>query len=74
MLYLRYGHVDGDAIGEEGNSFGVGFSLQYRSMIGVKGDYASSPRVSFFDPNATYDRWGLTFFLDPYRLMKKGAD
>ena len=74
MLYLRYGHVDGDAIGEEGNSFGVGFSLQYRSMIGVKGDYASSPRVSFIDPNATYDRWGLTFFLDPYRLMKKGAD
>jgi len=74
MLYLRYGHVDGDAVGEEGNSFGVGFSLQYRSMIGVKGDYASSPRVSFFDPNATYDRWGLTFFLDPYRLMKKGAD
>ena len=76
MLYLRYGHVKGE-VGLDDATFGAGFSLKYRNMIGVKGDYASYPRtadVLFFVPDDTYDRWGLTFFVDPYRLLKKGAD
>ena len=75
MLYLRYGHVDGDAVGTEGSTFGGGFQLKYRNMIGVKGDFASYPRAaSFFVSSDTYDRWGLTFFVDPYRMLKKGTD
>jgi len=77
MLYLRYGHVKGE-VGVDDATFGAGFSLKYRNMIGLRGDYASYPRgagsVIFFVPDDTYDRWGLTFFVDPYRLLKKGAD
>lgn len=72
MLYLRYGHVKGDGIGTDDATFGGGFQLKYRNMVGVKGDYASYPRGIFL--GSDYDRWGLTFFVDPYRLMKKGAD
>ena len=69
MLYLRYGRVDGDWLSNDDDTFGGGFSLKYRNMIGVKGDFASYPRGAFLRDN--YDRWGLTFFVDPYRLLKK---
>ena len=73
MMYLRYGRVDGDWLGNDNEgTFGGGFQLKYRNMIGVKGDYAAYPRGDFL--NFNYDRWGLTFFVDPYRLMKKGAE
>jgi hypothetical protein len=72
MLYLRYGRVDGDALGSDDDTFGAGIALKYRNMIGVRGDYAAYPRGSFLASN--YDRYGITFFVDPYRLMKKRAD
>jgi len=73
MLYLRYGRVDDDPFGVfHGDTFGGGISLKYRNMVGLKGDYASFPRGSLLGKD--YDRWGVTFFLDPYRLMKKGTD
>jgi hypothetical protein len=73
MLFLRYGHVDGDAFDGEGNTYGGGFQLKYRNMVGVKGDFASYPRAGFFS-GTEFERWGHTFFVDPYRLMKKGAN
>ena len=71
MLYLRYGRVDDDLLSNADNTFGGGIQLKYRNMIGVKGDYAAYPRGGFLNDN--YDRWGITFFVDPYRLMKKGT-
>src|SRR6185436_16079307 len=71
MIYLRYGHAEGDEV--EGSSFGFGFSLKYRNMMGVKMDFANAPKVAFFvNGDDHYNRWGLTFFVDPYRLLKKG--
>lgn len=70
ILYLRYGHEGDDFITAEGSTFGVGLQICYRNMVGVKGDWASVPQAAFF--NNDLDRYGLTVFVDPYRLMHKG--
>ena len=65
VFFARVGHVEDNWRNVEGTTFGLGFSLKYRNAIGLRGDWATYPAQDYFD---SWNRYGVTLFVDPYRL------
>ena len=65
VLYMRYGYVDDDFAGVNGSTYGAGLSMKYKGIVGVRADWASYPVNN--DLLSRWDRYGITFFVDPYR-------
>jgi hypothetical protein len=62
-LYLRFGNVE-DAIFEvDESSWGAGFALRYKRMVGLRYDYAHYPFSPFLEDEFV-DRHGITVFLN----------
>jgi hypothetical protein len=70
VLYLRHGHVEDDEVfAVEDETWGFGVSLRYRQMVGVRFDYGEYPYARTVEPDGSVDRYGITAFVDPFRLM-----
>jgi hypothetical protein len=69
VLYLRHGHVEDDAFPVEDETWGIGVSLRYRQTVGIRFDYGEYPYARTVELDGSVDRYGITAFVDPFRLM-----
>jgi len=70
-LYLRVGHVSEDFTSVSGTTYGVGLSIKHKGIVGVRGDWASYPGPGGIAPSDDRrDRYGITFFVDPFRVAR----
>jgi hypothetical protein len=70
VLYARLGHADEGSV--NGTTFGLGLSLKYKGIAGLRTDWASYPgRLGgAVSSEPRQDRFGVTFFVDPYRWSR----